>query len=129
MTEALKELVNRWLQKAANDLRSADRLINSDPPLTDTACFHCQQSIEKDLKAYLAYNEEDIQRTHNIVFLLSKCAAFDPVFGDVDPGDIDRYAVEVRYAEFEEMPSLEDTQALYGLAEKVKALVKDRIIF
>ena len=35
--------VKAWLQKARNDLLSARILMEHDPPVRDTACFHCQQ--------------------------------------------------------------------------------------
>lgn len=45
--------VKAWLQKAANDLLSARILLEHDPPVMETACFHCQQGVEKALKAFL----------------------------------------------------------------------------
>ena len=37
--------VREWLQKAYNDLLSAQILLKHDPPVFDTACFHCQQAV------------------------------------------------------------------------------------
>ena len=42
-----------WLSKARNDLRAARVLLAADPPLPGDAAFHCQQSVEKSLKAFL----------------------------------------------------------------------------
>ena len=44
-----------WLRKARNDLVSARILLAHGDPVTDTACFHCQQAVEKTLKAFLVY--------------------------------------------------------------------------
>lgn len=44
-----------WLRKARNDLVSARILLAHGDPVTDTACFRCQQSVEKTLKAFLVY--------------------------------------------------------------------------
>lgn len=40
------ELVLQWMQRACADLRSADHAMTADPPLTEDACFHSQQTVE-----------------------------------------------------------------------------------
>jgi HEPN domain-containing protein len=67
MTPALKAYIESWLNKAEHDLISAQRLLEIEPMILDNACFHCQQAVEKCLKAYLIYNGFDIERTHNII--------------------------------------------------------------
>jgi HEPN domain-containing protein len=59
MTNALKRFITSWLIKAENDLASAQRLIEIQPSILDTACFHCQQAVEKNLKAFLIANGID----------------------------------------------------------------------
>ena len=53
MTPALKTYIESWLNKAEHDLLSAQRLLEIEPMILDNACFHCQQAIEKCLKAFL----------------------------------------------------------------------------
>lgn len=60
MTSAHKAYVESWLNKAEHDLMSAQRLIEIAPMILDNACFHCQQAMEKCLKAYLIYNGQEI---------------------------------------------------------------------
>ena len=96
MTPALQAYIKSWLNKAEHDLLSAQRLLEIEPMILDNACFHCQQSIEKCLKAFLIYHGRDIERTHNVIFLLSECAIFDSVFAAVDPMNINAYAVQGR---------------------------------
>lgn len=95
MTPALLAYVHSWLNKAEHDVMSAQRLLEIEPMILDNACFHCQQAIEKYLKAFLIYHGQDVERTHNIIFLLSQCANFDPVFASIDPMDINAYAVQI----------------------------------
>lgn len=47
--------VKKWIIKALNDYKTAERLINlpKEEIITDTLCFHCQQTVEKLLKAFL----------------------------------------------------------------------------
>jgi HEPN domain-containing protein len=100
-----------------------------DPVILDNACFHRLQAAEKFLKAYLIYNGLDIERTHNIIFLLNQCATFDPVFASVDPSDINAYAVRGRYPDENLMPTKEEAEGYYRLAIQIKSLIAERIIF
>jgi len=43
-----------WLVKADSDLRAADVLRSTRPPLLDDALYHYQQSAEKAPKGFLA---------------------------------------------------------------------------
>jgi hypothetical protein len=42
-----------WFVKAANDLRGVDVDLAAAPPLLGDALFHCQQAVEKAVKAFL----------------------------------------------------------------------------
>lgn len=55
MTDAKAHLVRSWMIKAQRDLASARVLAASDPPLLDTAMYHCQQAAEKAVKGYLVF--------------------------------------------------------------------------
>ena len=129
MTPALQAYIESWLNKAEHDLLSAQRLLEIEPMILDNACFHCQQAIEKCLKAFLIYHGRDIERTHNIIFLLSESATFDPVFATVDPLNINAYAVQGRYPDSNLIPTVDEAKSYYRLALQVRGLVVERIIF
>jgi HEPN domain-containing protein len=129
MTAALKAYVESWLNKAENDIMSAQRLLEIEPLILDNACFHCQQAIEKCLKAYLIYNGFDIQKTHDIIALLGQCSNFDPIFATIDSMDINAYAVRGRYPDTNLMPSKEEAESYYQLGLQIKSLATERIIF
>lgn len=128
MTPALRAYIESWIQKAEHDLMSAQRLLEIEPMILDNACFHCQQAIEKLLKAFLIYKGQDIERTHNIIFLLSQCANFDPVFAAIDPLNINVYAVQGRYPDTNLMPEVAEAQSYYQLALQIKSLIIERIL-
>lgn len=48
------EIVRHWVRKAEHGLEAARRImaLEEDCPF-DTACFHCQQAIEKYVKCLL----------------------------------------------------------------------------
>ena len=129
MTPALKAYIESWMLKADRDLASAQRLLEIEPMILDNACFHCQQAIEKSLKAFLIYNGLDIERTHNIIFLLSECARFDQIFATVDPMNINAYAVQGRYPDSNLSPTKEEAKSYYQLALQLKDLVVQRLVF
>ena len=127
MNEELERYILAWLQKANNDIIAAQRLIELEPIIADYACFHCQQSIEKSLKAFLIYQGRDIKKTHDIDFLLAECGEFDPVFRTIQTSNINDYAVGGRYPDYSQAPEMEEVMHHYDLAIQVYDLVKERI--
>jgi len=66
MDDAKRIVIERWLAKARNDLVTAQTMFKNDPPVTDTACFHAQRCAEKMLKAFLAFQDIHVERTHDL---------------------------------------------------------------
>lgn len=67
------ELVNGtkvWIEKADHDLGSAKVIYMHLPDYFDTIAFHCQQAVEKYIKAILFFNEIEFQRSHDLIYLL-----------------------------------------------------------
>ncbi|MGB9621127.1 MAG: HEPN domain-containing protein, partial [Brevinematia bacterium] len=65
----------------------------------DTLCFHCQQTVEKLLKAFLVYHNVDFQKVHTIEYLIRLCSKIDNEFESLYEmtKKLTDYAVEVRY--------------------------------
>lgn len=53
-----------WLKKAEDDLAAATALFEKKAPFW-VACFHCQQAVEKALKAAQIYFVNDFQEVKN----------------------------------------------------------------
>lgn len=62
--------VSDWIEKADHDLGSAKIIFLHLPDYFDTIAFHCQQAVEKYVKAVLVYYNIDFQRSHDLVYLL-----------------------------------------------------------
>lgn len=87
MTNAKAQLVRSWLTKAQRDLASARVLAASDPPLLDTAIYHCQQAAEKAVKGYLVFCDQEFERVHDIELLIRAAMPYAPEFVDwIDVG-------------------------------------------
>ncbi len=68
-----RDLAAGWLRKAESDLNTAELVLASAGPY-DTACYHAQQSAEKYLKGFLAFNGVAIPRIHDLLELNQLCA-------------------------------------------------------
>jgi HEPN domain-containing protein len=65
----MKKQVEDWVSLADKDLYAAEIIMNNDYPLTNIVVFHCQQSIEKYLKAYLIEKDVSLIKTHDLIKL------------------------------------------------------------
>jgi HEPN domain-containing protein len=67
-----------WLARAALDLRAADVEMRApDAGLWGDVAFHAQQAVEKALKAFLAWRDRPIRKTHSIEEIGRACIALD----------------------------------------------------
>jgi len=129
MDEDKARTVHQWLVKAHHDLRSARRLYTDFPPLLDTAAYHCQQTAEKALKAYLSLHDIPFRKTHLLVPLLSDCAELDPGFGVLAEATevLTPFATAFRYPGDVLNPDPADVTEAIDLAETVFAFVLSRM--
>ena len=58
------EETRAWLDRARSDLQAARLPIAGDA--NAEALFHCQQAVEKALKAFLTFHEKAFRRTHDL---------------------------------------------------------------
>jgi HEPN domain-containing protein len=104
-------------------------MFKTDPPVTDTACFHAQHCAEKMLKAFLTLQDIHVERTHDLARLLSQCVARNPEFGVLaDAADaLNPYAVEVRYADDWRDIEPDEAGTAVALAEKFMDFILPRL--
>ncbi len=78
--------VKDWLIKAESDFKVIEHelKLSEDEIVKDAVCFHCQQAIEKYLKAFLIYHKVYYEKTHNIEYLLVECGKIDDDFRDIE---------------------------------------------
>ena len=68
-------LADEWVEKAEADYKAAAALNRRrKEPLPDIVCYHCQQSAEKYLKAYLIAQSMPPPHIHDLVQLLGLAA-------------------------------------------------------
>lgn len=66
----LNDEIKQWIDKADHDLGSAKVIYLHLPDYFDTIAFHCQQAVEKYLKALLILHEINFNRSHDLIYLL-----------------------------------------------------------
>ena len=119
----------RWITKADNDLKVAEHEmgVETSQRVTEAICFHCQQAVEKYLKAYLVSQNVDFGKTHNLEYLLKLCSQHDVAFAEVNVGNLSYFAVEVRYPDDFYIPSADEAEESIHIAKQIKSFVLDRI--
>jgi HEPN domain-containing protein len=99
MSESNLEIVNLWIKKADHDLGSAKLIFLHIPDYFDTIAFHCQQAVEKYIKAALTYMDIEFQRSHDLPYLLEILSRKV----EIKPETFDKaillngFSVEIRY--------------------------------
>ncbi len=72
-----------WLDRAAEDMMATEKL--ADDEFCYNACaFHCQQTIEKALKAYILLKTDRLLDGHNLTWLCKQAARYDDHFFRLD---------------------------------------------
>lgn len=127
MNKATADFIKQWLAKANEDLLVVEKLTEYEIIATSSVCFHCQQAVEKYLKAFLIANGVDIKKTHNIEYLLSECSDFDRDFASVNPKELSDFGVEIRYPGDMYIPDQQETLEYRTIAFEIKELVEAKI--
>ncbi|MGH8583122.1 MAG: HEPN domain-containing protein [Gammaproteobacteria bacterium] len=129
MDDAKQIAIARWLAKAENDLTAARTLLETDPPITDIACFHAQQCAEKALKAFLVLADIHVEKTHYLPRLVELCFRADPSFQNLKDAasELTDYAVASRYPdEWRDIPCAEAIEAV-RLTEIILNFVQGKV--
>jgi len=108
-----------WLAKAALDLRGARIDLEAAPPLLEDTLFHCQQAVEKTLKAFLAWHDTPFRKTHSLEELGAACEVIDASLRSViDPAvPLTEFAWAFRYPGDHPTPTIDE--ARQGLSTAV----------
>lgn len=87
-----------WLFHAYQDLLAA-RMLITDKRLFNPTVFHCQQAIEKSLKAFLLYKHRKLFDGHNLTWLCKQAALTDQSFTKWIGKStlLNRFYIETRY--------------------------------
>ena len=118
-----------WLARARDDLRGAEVDLAASPPLLGDAVFHCQQAVEKALKAFLTWHDRPFRKTHDLVELGAACVAVDPTLEPDLRGSaaLTEYAWRYRYPGEPSEPEEEEVRQSLDRARTIVALTLQRL--
>lgn len=110
-----------FYKKAKTDFAMAQVAKNSHNKDIDNEAilFHLQQSVEKLLKALLAFHDISVEKTHDIEMIGKKCRSIKlplPEFVE-QLYDLSEYAVEGRYGQIHD--DVENIDIYFELIEKL----------
>ena len=106
-----------WLEIAARDLLAA-RLLMERQQCLEIAGFHCQQAVEKGLKAYIIHASGQLVDGHNVTWLCRQAVRYTSDFGDwmEDCAKMNRLYIETRYPSDEDLHLSGETVERYHAA-------------
>ena len=96
----MKSAVKAWLRKAEADADSARREYRARKrPNYDSACFHAQQCVEKEIKALREAASLPVRKVHDLTVLLSDCPGCESILRKMhdDLELLSQYAILFRY--------------------------------
>ena len=125
------DLVKLWVKKAKSDLINAKHSIDIEPeaPL-DAVCFHAQQCAEKYLKAFLAFQEIEFEKTHDLAGFTKLAMKIDSNFEQIMEyaKTLTPYAIEIRYPGiFDELITKNKAKEAIEMTIKIKEFVLERL--
>ena len=99
MNEQTREAARQWRAKAQSDWDAVVILTASKRCPTDTVCFHCQQFVEKLLKALLTQHSIEAPKTHDLRRLIKLAQPFAPELSLLadESDELTVHGVETRY--------------------------------
>lgn len=124
----MNPLTAEWIAKAEADYQGAvDLRRRRKAPLPDLVCFHCQQSAEKYLKAFLQESSIAFPKTHVLVDLMGLALTLDPSLKALKSLllFLEDYAVKFRYPGMSSTP-VQATKAMESL-RKVRRALRTRL--
>lgn len=99
MSDETDESVRQWRAKAQSDWTAVEILLASEQCPADMVCFHCQQFVEKLLKAILTRHGIEAPKTHDLRRLIQLAEPYAPELSQLaDASDtLTIHGVETRY--------------------------------
>ncbi len=96
-----KTLAKEWLVKAYHDLSSAQILYDAEH-FTDIIGIDLQQAIEKTLKAFLAYEDRKIKKTHDLIDVYELVTEYI----QLEESEIDLLDIALHYYTHDKYPAM-----------------------
>ena len=127
--EVKKEFTRDWVRKAESDFKTAAHLSKGGADFLEGVAFHCQQAVEKYLKAFLVWHQVEFSKTHDIKTLLELAGKMDETILEIlrDASILTPYGVDYRYpGDYPDVTESDGEKAL-RLAADVRDEIRRRL--
>lgn len=118
-----------WLDRAEEDLLSAQVLLK-DGRCLENCAFHCQQAIEKALKAYLLLRSGQLLDGHSLTWLCKQAMAHDQEFRSWldECAILNGYYISTRYpTDIPDEITTREAKKAVSLAEQVYGFINQQV--
>ena len=129
MNEAVREAVRQWLLRAKADWETVVILSsNADSP-PESICFHCQQSVEKLLKAILTLHGIEAPKTHDVRRLVQLAVPLAPELSELlESADLlTECAVALRYPDQWRETEPEEARQIIAVCKRFTTVLSPRL--
>lgn len=94
-----EDVIEEWIKYAEMDRETVDILFNSYNKPYEIICYHCEQAVEKYLKACLIMFDIPVIKTHDLIELNLMCINKNDLFSTIEKecSDLTDYGIQVRY--------------------------------
>jgi HEPN domain-containing protein len=129
MSDETQEAVRQWLARARADWDTVQVLTGHADSPRESIAFHCQQYVEKLLKAFLTMHGIEAPRTHDVRRLVQLALFAAPELSGLQgPADLlTEYAVAMRYPDEWREIEPEEVQQVVAVAKQFAGLLLPRI--
>jgi len=126
---ARDKYVRAWVDKAEQDRSAMEVLMTPADPLLDVACFHAQQCVEKYLKAFLTAHDRHVEKTHDLLDILSVCREIESAFEQWDElcAELNPFAVHIRYPGIIDSPSSNEAETIIRDTHRLCQFIRDML--
>jgi HEPN domain-containing protein len=120
---------SRWIEFADRDLALAEHTAKTMWPIPyEIVCYHCQQFVEKYLKAFLVSKGQEPPYVHDLAKLAALCETENSDFGQIKQKCIilTEYGVQPRYPSYMEIIKEDMDRALH-FATDIKTFMREKV--
>ena len=131
MKKDYKEMTEKWLQKADDDLKFAIASFKEFDEFYSQMCVLCHDAAEKYLKTFLVSEGKEVEKIHNLTKLLNDCLKIskDKNFENFkeECKILNLYYVPLKYPADYPEANKEQAEEAMDIAEEIGNFIKQKL--
>ncbi len=129
MSDQTRKAIEQWLAKAESDWSTVEILMASAHCPAEAVCFHCQQYVEKLLKAFLTLKGIEAPKTHDLRRLIQLASPFETKLAKLaeESDALTVHGVQSRYPGDFLQVDTDEMKRLVALSQKFSNILLPRL--